>query len=408
MKKNLAIVTTWFERGAAYVSKQLMKVLSEEYNVFIYVRGGEEYAVGDKNWDKDYVWWGRRKSFPIPTYIDLKDFERFLNFKNIDTVIFNEQHWWEPVIFCKNKNILTGTYVDYYKEDSISLFGVYDFLICNTKRHYQVFQWHPQAYYIPWGTDIELFSPKSFFSVNKNKIVFFHSCGISPHRKGTAFLIRAINNLYKITTDFKVVIHSQTDLNKFLNNEEREILKKLTDKNIVEVIIKTVSAPGLYHLGDVYVYPTVLEGIGLTIAEAVSMGLPAIVPDNGPMNEFVKDGINGKLVEIDKLYARADGYYWPKCEVNVNDLVNKMLFYVENFNNISDFKKNARKYAESYLDWMKNSSLLVSKLQNSNKQSLSSELANKALNYHNQKYPMIYKYKKIYEFVDFLYHKVFK
>ena len=406
MKKNLAIVTTWFERGAAYVSKQLMKTLSKEYNVFIYARGGENYAKGDKNWDKYYVWWGKRKYFPISTYIDLKDFDKFLNKYNIEIVIFNEQWWWEPVVFCKEKNILTGAYVDYYKENSIELFGIYDFLICNTKRHYSVFDWHPQAYYIPWGTDINLFFPKNLSSVDKDKIVFFHSCGMSPHRKGTKFLIRAINELYKKTSAFKVIIHSQVDLDKFINEEEKRILNFFIENGILELIIKTVSVPGLYHLGDVYVYPTVLEGIGLTIAEAIAMGLPAIVPDNGPMNEFVKDGINGKLVKIDKLYSRADGYYWPKCEVNIEDLADKMLFYIKNFSKLNEFKFNARKYAEKYLDWNENSANLNNFLKNVMYIPIEKNLYKKALYYHNSTYPLIWQYKKVYELLDLIYHKV--
>jgi len=408
MKKNLAIVTTWFERGAAYVSKQLMKTLLKNYNVFIYARGGEKFAIEDKNWDKDYVWWGKKKYFPISTYIDLKDFENFLKEKNIEIVIFNEQMWWEPVIFCKKKNILVGAYVDYYKEDSIKLFGIYDFLICNTKRHYSVFNWHPQAYYIPWGTDINLFSPKNFFSNNKDKLIFFHSSGMNPFRKGTIFFIKAINELYNKTNKFKAIIHSQVDLNKYLKKEEQEILDQFIKKDVVEVIIKTVSAPGLYHLGDVYVYPTVLEGIGLTIAEAISMGLPTIVPNNAPMNEFVKDNINGKLVKIDKFYSRADGYYWPKCEVDIEDLADKMLSFIENFEKMEEFKKITRQYAEKYLNWDKNSVILNDLLKNTSFLLLKNDVFIKALNYHNSKYPMIWKYRKIYEIIDFIYHKVKK
>ena len=41
---NIGIVTTWFDRGAAQVSKQYMDVLQENNDVFIYARGGEKYA----------------------------------------------------------------------------------------------------------------------------------------------------------------------------------------------------------------------------------------------------------------------------------------------------------------------------------------------------------------------------
>ena len=57
---KIGIVTTWFERGAAYVSRQFKQILEKEHDVYIYARGGEEYAIGDPNWDGDFVWWGRR------------------------------------------------------------------------------------------------------------------------------------------------------------------------------------------------------------------------------------------------------------------------------------------------------------------------------------------------------------
>ena len=71
---RIGIVTTWFERGAAYVSKQYEKVLEDQGNdVFIYARSGEKYAIGDDNWDKDNVYWSKRYSFPIFNILIVKN-----------------------------------------------------------------------------------------------------------------------------------------------------------------------------------------------------------------------------------------------------------------------------------------------------------------------------------------------
>jgi glycosyltransferase involved in cell wall biosynthesis len=56
----------------------------------------------------------------------------------------------------------------------------------------------------------------------------------------------------------------------------------------IEFIEKTIPAPGLYFRGDVFVYPTRLEGIGLCVPEALACGLPVITTENSPMNKFVK------------------------------------------------------------------------------------------------------------------------
>ena len=80
---NIGIVTTWFERGAAHVSKQFEDVLSKEHNVFIYARGGESYAENNEIWDAENVTWGKRRKTPFSsTTIHKKDFVKWL-VKNI-------------------------------------------------------------------------------------------------------------------------------------------------------------------------------------------------------------------------------------------------------------------------------------------------------------------------------------
>ena len=111
-------------------------------------------------------------------------------------------------------------------------------------------------------------------------------------------------------------------------------------------------------MGDVYVYPSRLEGVGLTIAEAIACGLPAIVPNNAPMNEFIKEG-SGKTVVVDKYFSRADGYYWPQCEVSIKHLNDQMQFYLDNSSKLRTYKENARKVAVENLDWSANKSELV-------------------------------------------------
>ena len=88
---NIGIVTTWFERGAAYVSRQFRDVLASEHDVFIYARGGEKFAIGDPNWDLDYVTWAKQPTTFAFTDINLEDFQRWLISNNIELVIFNEQ-----------------------------------------------------------------------------------------------------------------------------------------------------------------------------------------------------------------------------------------------------------------------------------------------------------------------------
>lgn len=50
--------------------------------------------------------------------------------------------------------------------------------------------------------------------------------------------------------------------------------------------------------GDIFVFPSAYEGFGLTVAEGMSKGLPAIAYKNCPaVNEIITDGVNGFLVD---------------------------------------------------------------------------------------------------------------
>lgn len=342
---RIGIVTTWFERGAAYVSKQFEEVLSKEHNVFIYARGGESYAIGDPNWDKPNVWWGKRQISPFHgTYINKKDFFKWIKTKNIELIIFNEQQWFVPLLWCKDLGIKTLAYIDYYKKDTIPLFDIYDGLICNTKRHFSAFENHHHPFYMPWGTNIQLYKPTNPDLINRDNVTYFHSAGMSGYRKGTDIFIKAYLRSKK---KGNIVIHTQKDL-KAQFPELSTSIDSLIDEGKMELVTETITAPGLYHKGDVYVYPSRLEGIGLTIAESLSAGLACIVPDNGPMNEFVTSEC-GRTIKIAKYFCREDAYYWPMCEADIDELAKIIDDLDSKHEMVKEMKVNARKHAENNL-----------------------------------------------------------
>jgi 1,2-diacylglycerol 3-alpha-glucosyltransferase len=380
---KIGFVSTWFERGAAYVTKSYIDLLKEKNEVFIYARGGESYGKGDPNWDLPNVTWGKKL---VGTNINFNHIEKWLKKNKIETLFFNEQHEIEIVYKIKARfpQIKIGSYIDYYKESTVHSFSIYDFLICNTQRHYSVFKHHPQCYYIPWGTNTEVFKPKN---IPKREITFFHSVGMS-FRKGTKLLLESFieGELYK---NSKLIIHSQIDIKESFGFDKQ----KLNNYNI-EIIEKTVPAPGLYHLGDVYVYPTMLDGLGLTLYEALSCGLPVITSNNAPMNEVINSEV-GKLVEIDHFRSRSDGYYWPLSICKKDSLISAMKYYIENKESINNFKSVARKVAIEKWNWKKREVEVNNAFNESS-----------ILNRNNVKLPRIKSYKQNFlsnTFLNFMY-----
>ncbi|WP_394138418.1 glycosyltransferase [Cytobacillus oceanisediminis] len=338
---KIGFVSAWLERGATYVTKSYIGLLKDKHEILVYARGGEKYEKGNPNLDTKNITWGLRLG---STKIDWSHFAKWIRRNNLDVIFFNEQRDILIVLMIKKffPNIKVGAYVDYYTEDSVSDFKIYDFLICNTRRHYSVFSWHKGAYYIPWGTDIDIFNiNEQQMQQNNTKLKFFHSMGMSE-RKGTDILVNSFINGKLYEKNAKLIIHSQVNIDHIISEYDSK-------KYNIEIIKKEVPAPGLYHLGDVYVYPTTLDGLGLTIYEALACGMPVITTDNPPMNEIVNES-NGRLVKVELLRSRKDGYYWPLSFVNEESLIQAMEYYCKNRSNLAVFKEVARKFAETNLN----------------------------------------------------------
>lgn len=355
---RIGIVTTWFERGAGYVSKQFKQVLeSLGHQVQVYARGGERFAKGDPAWDTEQVTWNKFLFSPVSTDIDKVQYLQWLKNNQIEAVIFNEQQYWQPVLWTKDLGIKTIAYIDFYTHETVSFFTIYDQLWCNTKRHASVFDWHEGMKYLPWGTNINIFQPQDNLANRQQPETtsFFHSCGMSPQRKGTDLVLQAADQLRRKAAPgkFKLVIHTQTDLTLAFPS-----LKSLIDDLVAEGLLdlheRTTTAPGLYHLGHVYVYPSRLEGIGLTVAEALAVGLPVIVTDEGPMNEFVEP-VYGRLIKVERHEKRADGYYWPMAHADIVSLVENMEWFIMHSQQLPQAQQTARQYAVQNLDFSVNS-----------------------------------------------------
>jgi glycosyltransferase involved in cell wall biosynthesis len=64
----------------------------------------------------------------------------------------------------------------------------------------------------------------------------------------------------------------------------------------------------IYRQADVFVFPTLVEGMGIVVLEAMASGLPVITTPNGP-GDIVRDGVDGFLVpprDVDAIVERLE------------------------------------------------------------------------------------------------------
>jgi 1,2-diacylglycerol 3-alpha-glucosyltransferase len=352
---NIGIVTAWFPCGAGYVSKAYRDVLQSEHSVFIYARN---CAITRRNatWDDSRTTWAPAH---YPTSgVWRGHFRRWIRANHIDLVLFNEQRCWQPVLLAKSLGVRAGAYVDYYTQQTVPAFSVYDFLICNTRRHHSVFKWHAGCHYVPWGTDTDRFKPAVIRP--DRKVTFLHSAGWGGgksvdneymDRRGARIAMAAFS---RVAADCRFLLYSQSPLDQ-CSDAWRELIA--ADRRI-EFRYGTFD-PFPFHEGDVYVYPSRLEGIGLSLPEALSSGLAAIATDCAPMNEFVQDGVNGRLARVSRYIARPDGYYWPESICDCEHLSAIMQEYAGNPKLVSEHQRQSRQQATVSLDWRTNAHNLL-------------------------------------------------
>jgi glycosyltransferase involved in cell wall biosynthesis len=380
-KPVLGVVTTWFERGATRVSLAYIEVLRNDFDIRVYARSGDAFPHNDPAWNQDFVYWSEFVPGAPKTHIDWRDFEAWMKREAIDVLLFNEQQDWDVIVRLQRlqERPLMGAYIDYYTDESVGFFHLYDFLLCNTRRHLSAFETHPQALYVPWGVDVASFPIEA---PPERPFTYFHSLGYNPYRKGTDLTIQAFSGLKH--DNIRLVLHAQRPLSDF-----PDLAPLVHADQRISWIHQEVPPPGLYHLGDVYVYPSRLDGIGLSLPEALASGLPAITTDEPPMNEFVTHGENGFLVPVAKRWKRDDQYFWEMGACAVDDIAKAMDAAWNARNEWDTWRKRTRAMAEQQLDWKQNARDLPEQLKRVSRLQPTAELVDECADWQRAKTPAL-------------------
>ncbi len=132
--------------------------------------------------------------------------------------------------------------------------------------------------------------------------------------KNIPFSLNALKILKDRGVNFKFLIVGDGAERKHIQNIVDET--GLTDNVIFTGSILDKSLlQALYVRSDIYLLPSTFDNASLTILEAASGGLPAIVPKGSSVSEVIKDGRNGFIVDggseewadkIEKLIADKD------------------------------------------------------------------------------------------------------
>jgi glycosyltransferase involved in cell wall biosynthesis len=141
---------------------------------------------------------------------------------------------------------------------------------------------------IPYGVDTELFRPTEStvcMTTGSLNVLFVGQIG---QRKGVGYLLQAYQRFRGPGTRLTLVGRiggSRVGLKPF-----RSLFEHIDH-------VPRRDLPHIYRNADVFVLPTLVEGMPLVVLEAMACGLPVIVTPNGP-SDVVRHGVDGFVVPI--------------------------------------------------------------------------------------------------------------
>lgn len=139
---------------------------------------------------------------------------------------------------------------------------------------------------VPYGVDTSVFSPGQARTASSLFRVLF--VGQICQLKGLSYLLRAYDQIKGPLTRLSFA-------GRFVGPPEAFYPYRASFNHIPHVPYSAV--PELFRDADVFAFPTLADGMGLVVLEAMASGLPVIVTANGP-GDLVRHGIDGFVVPI--------------------------------------------------------------------------------------------------------------
>jgi len=144
------------------------------------------------------------------------------------------------------------------------------------------------------GIDINEFFP-DHSKVNPDQFQIVCISRVTP-RKGIRFLVQAFKVLAGRYTQIRMIIAGE-------GNELESLRQLVQGLGIEDKVVFLGAVPHdkvleHYQKANVFVLPSLNEGMSNTMLEALACGLPIVATDTGGTKELVRDGKNGLIVKM--------------------------------------------------------------------------------------------------------------
>ncbi|MBE0670312.1 MAG: glycosyltransferase family 4 protein [Anaerolineales bacterium] len=191
----------------------------------------------------------------------------------------------------------------------------------------------------PWGVDLEHFKPASQSS---NSSTFTLFCNRSwETRYGVDVLARAFVKVAQQKDNVDLILLSG-------GSQGAKLRQIFQSGSVLDPVtfggqISQTDLPRWYHMADLYISPSHVDGSSVSLMEALACGLPCLVSDIPANKEWVVENENG----------------WLFRDGDSDHLAEKILAAMDQREKLPEIGKASRRSAEKRADWKKNAAALM-------------------------------------------------
>jgi glycosyltransferase involved in cell wall biosynthesis len=207
---------------------------------------------------------------------------------------------------------------------------------------------------VPYGIDLTRFVAPCDRPANESRPLRLLFVGTINQRKGIGYLLKAIDLLEPGCVELVVCGRVVDDLTVFRHHRAKvQIKSSVSNAELLQA----------YQNADLFVFPSLAEGFGYVLLEAMASGLPVLSTTRTAASDLIEPGVEGyviepgraellskyirwfiehrrQLVEMGRAARRkAELFTWPRFRCGITSIVREILEAAEN-------EPNARNYCD--------------------------------------------------------------
>lgn len=197
-----------------------------------------------------------------------------------------------------------------------------------------------QIFVFPWGVDLSVFRPGENQTPSGDQFTILSTRSWEPIY-GVDVLARAFVKAAQKAPELNLILLGNGSMAGYLQGvfQGAGLMKRV----VLPGQVSQTDLPRYYHMADLYVSASHVDGSSVSLMEALASGKPALVSDIPGNREWVEPGVNG---------------WWFK-DGDVDDLAQAILTAASQRRQLFNMGEAGRKVAEQRADWEYNFPILM-------------------------------------------------